>query len=57
MVDRDREVAHFVPVPFWSLEVLLAANDQTSMGHWRPACDITDDEGRFRIAINNSHAC
>ena len=46
VVDRDREIAHFVPVPFWSLDVLLAANGQTFTAQWRPARDITDDEGR-----------
>ncbi|WP_145009763.1 DNA topoisomerase III [Pseudomonas oryzihabitans] len=46
VVDRDREIAHFVPVPFWSMEVLLAANGQTFTAQWRPARDITDDEGR-----------
>ena len=46
VVDRDREIAHFVPVPFWSLEVLLAANGQTFIAQWRPGREITDDEGR-----------
>ncbi|MDR6680228.1 DNA topoisomerase III [Pseudomonas oryzihabitans] len=53
VVDRDREIAHFVPVPFWSLDVLLAANGQTFTAQWRPSRDITDDEGR---CLDQRHA-
>ncbi len=53
VVDRDREIAHFVPVPFWSLDVLLAANGLSFIAQWRPAHDITDDEGR---CLDQRHA-
>ena len=53
VVDRDREIAQFVPVPFWSLDVLLAANGLSFVAQWRPARDITDDEGR---CLDQRHA-
>ncbi|MFC2973859.1 DNA topoisomerase III [Azotobacter bryophylli] len=46
VVDRDRQIAHFVPVPFWSLEVQLFANGQAFTAHWVPDDALTDDEGR-----------
>lgn len=46
VVDRDRAIAAFVPVPFWSIEVSLSASGKTFMARWTPPAGCTDDAGR-----------
>ncbi|UXJ50107.1 DNA topoisomerase III [Pseudomonas citronellolis] len=46
VVDRDREIARFVSVPFWTIDVTLAYSDQTFTASWRPPAGCTDDAGR-----------
>lgn len=46
VVDRDREIAHFVSVPFWAIELMLASNGQRFTAHWQAPDDSTDDAGR-----------
>jgi len=46
VVDRDRSIADFVPVPYWSIEVALRANGMPFTAQWRAAEDRCDDQGR-----------
>lgn len=46
VVDRDREIAAFVSVPFWSIEVALSCTGQTFTAQWLPPSASTDDAGR-----------
>lgn len=46
VVDRDREIARFIPVPFWSIDLTLASNGQRFIAHWRAPDGSTDDTGR-----------
>lgn len=46
VVDRDREIARFVSVPFWTIEVLLAHAGQSFVANWTPPGGCTDDAGR-----------
>lgn len=46
VVDRDRSIADFVPVPFWAIDVLLEQAGQTFTAQWRAAQDACDDQGR-----------
>lgn len=46
VVDRDREIAAFVPVPFWSIEVSLSAGTRVFSAHWIPPEAVADDAGR-----------
>ncbi|ARL21175.1 DNA topoisomerase III [Burkholderia pseudomallei] len=46
VVDRDREIARFVPVPFWAIELVLASNGQRFTAHWQAPDGSTDDTGR-----------
>ncbi|MEA9578748.1 DNA topoisomerase III [Xanthomonas nasturtii] len=46
VVDRDRAIAAFVPVPFWSIEVSLSASGQTFIARWTPPAGCTDEAGR-----------
>lgn len=46
IVDRDREIARFVPVPFWAIELVLASNGQRFVAHWQAPDGSTDDVGR-----------
>lgn len=46
VVDRDREIARFVPVPFWAIELSLSANSQRFIAHWHAPDGSTDDAGR-----------
>ena len=45
VVDRDREIARFVSVPFWAIEVALSHAGQTFVASWTPP-QSTDDAGR-----------
>lgn len=46
VVDRDRSIAGFVPVPYWSIEVALRADGMPFTAQWRAAEDRCDDQGR-----------
>lgn len=46
VVDRDRAISNFVPIPFWTVSVQLAANGQSFIAQWVPDRSIADAEGR-----------
>lgn len=46
VVDRDRSIADFVPVPYWTIEVALQAGAVPFTAQWRAAEDRCDDQGR-----------
>jgi len=46
VVDRDREIAGFVAVPYWTIDVGLSANTQTFSAQWLVPKASADDAGR-----------
>ncbi|WP_312934288.1 DNA topoisomerase III [Pseudomonas sp.] len=46
VVDRDRSIAQFVPVPFWAIEVQLGHAGQSFTAQWRPPEAVCDEQGR-----------
>ncbi|AFO46403.1 DNA topoisomerase III [Pseudomonas putida DOT-T1E] len=46
VVDRDRSIANFVPVPFWAIDVQLEHAGQRFNAQWRAPEDACDDQGR-----------
>ncbi|EMY8159282.1 DNA topoisomerase III [Pseudomonas monteilii] len=46
VTDRDREIAAFVSMPYWSVDVVLSASGQTFSTQWLPPDACTDDAGR-----------
>lgn len=46
VVDRDREIARFIAVPYWAIEVALAHAQQPFTANWVPPPGATDDAGR-----------
>ena len=46
VVDRDRSIADFVPVPFWAIDVQLHSAGQVFNSQWRAPDDACDDQGR-----------
>ncbi|MGN8258675.1 DNA topoisomerase III [Pseudomonas sp. SMSB3] len=46
VVDRDRSIADFVPVPFWAIEVQLQSAGHLFNAHWRAPDEHCDDQGR-----------
>ncbi|WP_455828233.1 DNA topoisomerase III [Pseudomonas capeferrum] len=46
VVDRDRSIADFVPVPFWAIEVQLEHAGLAFNAQWRAPEGICDDQGR-----------
>ena len=46
VVDRDREIARFVPVPYWTVDVLLSHAGQSFTASWMPPEGSTDAAGR-----------
>ncbi len=46
VVDRDREIAAFVSVPFWAIDVSLSAGGQVFTAQWAAPDACTDDAGR-----------
>ncbi|WP_296252165.1 DNA topoisomerase III [Pseudomonas sp. UBA4194] len=46
VVDRDRSIANFVPVPYWAIDVLLNADGVDFVAQWMPPNDHCDDQGR-----------
>ena len=45
VVDRDREIARFVSVPFWAVEVALSHAGRSFVASWMPPQDSIDDAG------------
>ncbi|SOC44651.1 DNA topoisomerase III [Shinella sumterensis] len=46
VVDRDREIASFVPTPFWEIEVNLSHAGQSFLAHWSAPIGTMDQAGR-----------
>ena len=46
VVDRDRAIASFVPVPYWDVEVHLSSMGQRFIASWLPPSSGRDDAGR-----------
>jgi DNA topoisomerase-3 len=60
VVRRDREIATFVPKPFWQVKALLSAGGRTFPAQWVPAKVYTDEEKRCvhqNIALQVAHLC
>ncbi|WP_421555540.1 DNA topoisomerase III [Pseudomonas kitaguniensis] len=46
VVDRDRAIAGFVPVPYWNVEALLSSMGQRFIASWLPPRSGRDEAGR-----------
>jgi DNA topoisomerase-3 len=46
VVDRDRSIADFVPVPYWAIDVQLLSDATSFTAQWCPPDDSCDDQGR-----------
>ncbi|TNF83469.1 DNA topoisomerase III [Pseudomonas sp. ICMP22404] len=46
VVDRDRAIASFVPVPYWDVEVQLSSMGQLFIASWLPPSSGRDEAGR-----------
>jgi len=46
VVDRDREIAAFVSVPYWAIDVSLSAGGQPFTAQWVAPGGCTDEAGR-----------
>ncbi|UQQ12649.1 DNA topoisomerase III [Xanthomonas arboricola] len=46
VVDRDREIAAFVSVPYWAIDVYLTTSGQAFTAQWVSPDTCTDDSGR-----------
>ncbi|NAO28876.1 DNA topoisomerase III [Pseudomonas syringae pv. dysoxyli] len=46
VVDRDRAIASFVPVPYWDVEVQLSSMEQPFIASWLPPSSGRDEAGR-----------
>jgi len=46
VVDRDRSIADFVPVPYWAIEVRLLEGGTPFTAQWRAPEDVCDDQDR-----------
>jgi len=46
VVDRDREIASFVSVPYWAIDVDLSANAWVFSSQWLAPKASADDAGR-----------
>ena len=46
VVDRDRSIADFIPVPFWAIDVQLLADGTAFNAQWQAPDDHCDDQGR-----------
>ena len=46
VVDRDREIARFVSVPYWTIDVVLSHAGQSFTAGWMPPGGTTDAAGR-----------
>ena len=57
VVDRDREIARFVSVPYWAIAVSLFAGGSTFAAQWVPPDACTDDAGRCLRSRSHSRPC
>src|SRR3546814_17768705 len=48
VVDRDREIAAFVSVPYWAIDVSLSASGQSFTAQWVPP-DASTEIGRASV--------
>ncbi|RON10071.1 DNA topoisomerase III [Pseudomonas brassicacearum] len=46
VVDRDRSIADFVPVPYWAIDVQLLHDNIPFTAQWRAASDVCDEHDR-----------
>jgi DNA topoisomerase III len=46
VVHRDREIANFVPVPYFAIEIQLSVKGQNFVAQWLPPEGTTDSGGR-----------
>lgn len=46
VVDRDREIARFISVPYWAVDVQLSNAGQSFTASWTPPSDAIDQAGR-----------
>lgn len=46
VVDRDRSIAAFVPLPYWAIEVPLLADGTAFSAQWRATAEVCDEQGR-----------
>ncbi len=46
VVQRDREIERFVPVPFWAIDLTLSAGSHSFRAQWVPPEGSTDEAGR-----------
>ena len=46
VVDRDREIARFVSVPYWTIDAVLSHAGQSFTASWMPPDGTTDAAGR-----------
>ncbi|WP_264815713.1 DNA topoisomerase III, partial [Acidomonas methanolica] len=46
VVDRDREIARFMSVPYWTIGITLSTGGQSFVASWMPPRSCTDDAGR-----------
>ncbi|WP_397459235.1 DNA topoisomerase III [Pseudomonas asplenii] len=56
VVDRDRAIAGFVPVPYWNIEVHLSSMGQRFIASWLPPCSGRDKSGRCLQQVLAHHA-
>ncbi|ROM50884.1 DNA topoisomerase III [Pseudomonas rhodesiae] len=56
VVDRDRAIAGFVPVPYWNIEVHLSSMGQRFIASWLPPCSGRDESGRCLQQVLAHHA-
>jgi DNA topoisomerase III len=45
VVDREREIARFVSVPYWAIDVVLVHENQSFSANWIPPKGTTDEAG------------
>lgn len=46
VVERDRSIAAFVPVPWWGITVQLGADGASFQAHWQAPEAVCDEQGR-----------
>jgi DNA topoisomerase-3 len=46
VVDRDREIARFVPMPYWDIAVTLSQDAHSFIAHWIAPPSCVDEAGR-----------
>ena len=54
VVDRDRSIADFIPVPFWAVDVQLLADGAAFIAQWQAPDDHCDDGAAASIRLVRS---